>query len=262
MSRFCPLFSSSKGNAIYLSGGGASLLVDVGVSLRQLTLALAAHDLTPGELSGVLITHEHSDHIGGLAVLLKKHRLPLFASRGTLDYLAAKDVIPAHTPVIEITAPTEIDGIEVTPFQTPHDAADSLGYRFNMPDGRRIAIATDLGHVTDAVREHITGCDLVMLESNYDLRMLECSSYPWPLKRRIKGDHGHLENERCADECLRLVGSGTTRLVLGHLSEQNNMPELARETTRGALEAAGVAERLDYILHVAPPRGESPMIVL
>jgi phosphoribosyl 1,2-cyclic phosphodiesterase len=99
-----------------------------------------------------------------------------------------------------------------------------------------------------------------MLESNYDLRMLECSSYPWPLKRRIKGDYGHLANEVCADECLRLVRSGTTRLVLGHLSEQNNIPELARETTKSVLQTAGVAERLDYILSVAPPRGESPMI--
>jgi phosphoribosyl 1,2-cyclic phosphodiesterase len=243
-----------------VSGGGTSLLVDAGVSLRQLSIALGAHGLTPGELRGVLITPEHSDHIGGLAVLLKKHKIPLFASRGTLDYLTAKGYVPPETTVVELNGPTEIDGIQVTPFDTPHDASHSFGYRFTMPDQRTIAVATDLGHVTDTVREHITGCDLVMLESNYDLRMLECSSYPWPLKRRIKGDHGHLANEMCADECLKLVRSGTTRLVLGHLSEQNNLPEIARETTKSVLQAAGIAERLDYILSVAPPSGESPMI--
>lgn len=261
MSRFCPLLSSSKGNATYLSGGGTALLVDAGVSLRQLTIALGAHGFAPEHLSGVLITHEHSDHIRGLPMLLKKHNVPLYASRGTLEYLCAHGHVPGHTRVAEISGPVTIGGIEVLAFDTPHDACHSVGYKFVMPDHRTIAIATDLGHVTDTVREHITGCDLVMLESNYDRRMLECSSYPWPLKRRIKSDYGHLQNEICADECIRLIKSGTTRLILAHLSEQNNLPELARQVTKSFLDQADMRENRDYILGVAPARGATSVTV-
>lgn len=261
MSRFCPLFSSSKGNAAYLSGGGTSLLVDAGISLRQLTLALGAHYLEPGDLSGVLITHEHSDHIKGLAMLLKKHRIPLYASPGTLDYLCANGHVPGGAAIAEILGPTVIGGIEVTPFDTPHDACNSTGFRFAMPDGRTVAIATDLGHVTDTVRQHIEGCDLVMLESNYDRRMLEVSSYPYPLKRRIRGDFGHLSNEDCAEQLIRLIRSGVTRLCLAHLSEMNNLPALARQVAKNALDGQSMRENLDYILRVAPARGQSEMVV-
>ena len=261
MSRFCPLYSSSKGNSALLSGGGASLLVDVGISLRQLVTAMAEQGLTPDDLSGVLITHEHSDHIRGLAMLLKKFSLPVFASRGTLEALFIKGDIPAATKAVELAGATVIDDIWVQPFDTPHDANHSTGFRFEMPDGRTVAIATDLGHVTDIVREHITGCDLVMLESNYDRGMLDCSRYPYSLKRRIKGDYGHLSNEVCADECCRLIRSGTTRLVLGHLSEQNNLPTLARQVTQSILNAAQMRENRDYILSVAPARGMTRAIV-
>lgn len=261
MSRFCPLFSSSKGNTAYLSGGSSALLVDVGVSLRQLTLALAEHNLSPAQLNGVLITHEHTDHIRGLAMLLKKHHIPLYASRGTLEVLCAKALIPCGNAVIEISSPMEIAGIEVTPFDTPHDASHSTGFHFTMPDQRTIAVATDLGHITDTVREHITGCDLVMLESNYDKGMLDCSAYPYPLKRRIQGNFGHLSNEICATECVRLIRSGTTRLVLAHLSEQNNLPLLARQSTQLLLESAEMRENRDYILSVAPARGKTEMMV-
>lgn len=261
MSKFCPLFSSSKGNSILISGAGTSLLVDVGVSFRQLISALDEQEISIGDISGVLITHEHSDHINGLRTLLKRTKIPLFASRGTLEYLWTHDYIPAHINACECDSTFFVGDIEAVPFETPHDAAHSLGYRFSMPDGRKIAVATDLGHITDTVRGHLLGCDLVLLESNYDKGMLECSRYPYMLKRRIKSEFGHLSNDDCSSLLVSLVKNGTTRLVLGHLSEQNNIPELARQTTKAALDLVRIRENIDYTLAVAPARGRTQAIV-
>lgn len=261
MSRFFPLFSSSKGNSIFLAGGTTALLVDAGVSYKRLNEALDSQGYSINDLNGVFITHEHSDHINGLAVLLKKVNVPLFASKGTLEYLWANGYIPPHTKVCECDKPVTVGDIEVTAFETPHDAANSVGYRFTMPDSRTIAVATDLGHVTDKVRENLLGCDLVMLESNYDPGMLDCSSYPYVLKRRIKSDFGHLSNSACAEMLVSLVKNGTTRLVLGHLSEQNNIPELARQTSKIELDSAQMLENRDYTLTVAPARGRVEAVV-
>ncbi len=261
MSRFCPLFSSSKGNSIFLAGGGTALLVDVGISFKRLQIALDEQGYSAQDLGGVLITHEHSDHINGLQTLLKKTKIPLFASKGTLEALWISGYIPPHTVVHECDGAFTIGDIEAQAFETPHDAANSVGYRFTMPDLRTIAVATDLGHITDNVRKNLLGCDLVMLESNYDPGMLDCSSYPYVLKRRIKSDFGHLSNDACAEMLTALVKNGTTRLVLGHLSEQNNMPELARQVANTTLKSAGINERQDYTLAVAPARGRTEAIV-
>lgn len=262
MSRFCPLYSSSKGNSIFLAGGGTSLLIDVGVSYKRLRESLDSQGYSVSDLKGVLITHEHSDHINGLPMLLKKTNIPLYASRGTLEFLWVNGYIPPHTNVFECgEQAVTIGDIEVTAFETPHDAANSVGYRFTMPDLRTVAIATDLGHITDTVRKSLLGCDLVMLESNYDPGMLDCSSYPYILKRRIKSDFGHLSNDVCSDMLIGLVKSGTARFILGHLSEQNNIPELARQTAKAALDAAGMLENRDYTLAVAPARGRTEAVV-
>ena len=261
MSKFCPLFSSSKGNSIYLSGGGSSLLIDAGVSFKQLLAALEAQGIDITHIGGVLITHEHSDHIQGLKTLLKKTNIPLYTSRGTLEHLWLNGYIPAHTRITVCDGAFHIGDIEGTAFETPHDASHSVGYRFVLPDGRRVGVATDLGYVSGAVRESLMGCDLVMLESNYDPGMLECSSYPYPLKRRIKSDFGHLSNDDCAGMLTSLAKGGTTRFVLGHLSEQNNIPELARQTAKAALDSGGLTENVDYTLVVAPARGRTQAIV-
>ncbi len=261
MSRFCPLYSSSKGNSIFLSGGGTALLIDAGVSLRSLCAALDEQGYAPKDLSGVLCTHEHGDHIRGLTVLLKRTGIPLYASKATLEYLWINNYIPAGTRVHECDGAFTIGDIEVRAFATPHDAAQSLGYRFTMPDLRTAAVATDLGHVTEEVRKNLTGCDLVMLESNYDARMLECSSYPYPLKRRIKSEYGHLSNEACAGLLPQLARSGSTRFVLGHLSEQNNIPQLARETALASLLNESLKEGVDFTLNVAPARGKTRAVV-
>ena len=261
MSKLFPLCSSSKGNCTYLSGGGSAVLIDAGISLRALVSSLSAQGLSTDALGGILITHEHTDHISGLTALLKKTKLPVYASAGTLDFLIAGDFIPPDTTLIEVTSPFCVGELRVTPFPTPHDAAESIGFRFELPDLSTVAIATDLGHITDLIRACLTGCDVVMLESNYDRGMLDCSAYPYFLKRRIKGDLGHLSNESCAAEALRLVHNGTTRIVLAHLSEQSNLPALAHAVTRSVLQAQQMCENRDYILKVAPARSAQEILV-
>lgn len=255
------MFSSSKGNSTYLAGGGTALLIDAGVPFRSLCAALASQGLELSELAAVLITHEHTDHIRGLCTLLRKRRLPVCASAGTLDYLAGSGFLPPGTELIEASGDFSVGALQIRAFPTPHDAADSVGYRFLLPDRTAVAIATDLGHVDETVRENLTGCGVVMLESNYDRGMLDCSCYPYYLKRRIKSSRGHLSNEHCAAEVLRLVRGGATRVILSHLSEQNNHPSLAREVVRSTLQAEGMRENEDYILRVAPARAPREMLV-
>ncbi|WRS27526.1 MBL fold metallo-hydrolase [Oscillospiraceae bacterium MB08-C2-2] len=261
MSRFCPLFSSSGGNCTYLSGGSTRLLVDAGVSCRSILSALEQISVDPATLSGILLTHEHIDHIKGLKVLLKKIKVPVFASCGTLDYLVSQDLIPPGAQLVELEQALVVGDIRVTPFATPHDCAQSLGFRLEMPDERVIGIATDLGHITETVASHLERCDLIMLESNYDEGMLQCSPYPYHLKRRIQSSVGHLSNPECARQLQGLVQRGSVHLVLAHLSSQNNMPAVAHATTKCQLEMAGMTENVDYTLCVAPRNGPGQPII-
>ena len=224
MARFCTLYSGSSGNSTYIGTGTGGILVDAGVSCKALLTTLSARDIRPDTIRGLFLTHEHIDHIKGVRVLLKKYAIPLFASRETLEWLADRGELPSTGPVQEISASTVIAAgdMEIRPFATSHDSLSSFGYAVNLPDGRRISVATDLGYVSDEVHQAIHGSDLVLLESNYDEAMLRCGPYPYPLKRRIASDSGHLSNDSSALEARTLVDSGTTRLVLGHLSKENN----------------------------------------
>lgn len=263
MARVCPLFSGSSGNSTYFGSADSGILVDAGVSSRSLMNALKMQEIDPAALGGVFITHEHSDHIKGLRVFLKQSRLPLFATAETLQFLAARNELPADAQVQEITSgkAVQVQGMEILPFATSHDAISSVGFRVTMPDGRTASIATDLGVVTQEVQNAITGSDLVLLEANYDDAMLGCSSYPYYLKRRIASHRGHLSNQSSSDEALRLVRTGTTRLILGHLSRENNLPTLAYETIRSQLELSGMRQGQDYLLSVAKRSEPSDLIV-
>jgi len=251
MAKFCPLYSGSSGNATFVGDSDGGILVDIGVSCKMTVDGLCAIDHKPEDIKAVFVTHEHSDHIKGVRVFLKHFKVPLFASAGTLQYLQNNDCIPEGVRCHVIpNGGVEVYGMTVTGFATSHDAAESLGYRIEAGE-RKIAIATDLGCITEEVQEAIIGSDLVMLESNYDLRMLEQGSYPYYLKRRIKGNRGHLSNEECADKLVDLVLHGTTRLYLGHLSKENNMPDVAFQTAANALTSHQMTPERDYILRVA-----------
>lgn len=251
MARFCSLFSSSSGNCTYIGSAGSGVLIDAGVSAKQISLKLNSIGVSEDGIGAVFVTHEHGDHVKGLRVFASKYNIPVYATEGTLKELEKSGVINGKFPVFPIDGGMEINGQLISPFRTSHDAAQSCGYTVTTSDDRKICVATDTGVVTDEMRSALTGCDLVLIESNHDIGMLRNGSYPYLLKRRILSDTGHLSNLACSDFITELVKSGTTRFFLGHLSKENNIPSLAYKTSQSALQCAGAVENRDYILKVA-----------
>ncbi len=250
MARIYPLFSSSKGNSSFLGTPSEGILIDAGVSFKRLNTALADNNLDINAIRGVFITHSHSDHVTGLKMLTSKTGIPVFGQRKTLMELVENNKIDPRSEVYELDNPAEIAGMEINCFNTPHDTASSCGYRVTFNDGRTCAVCTDLGHITKTVEKNILGCDLVLLESNYDEKMLENGSYPHFLKERIASKYGHLSNNCCAVQAEKLIENGTTRIILGHLSQENNSPEKAEQTVLKQL--SNFKRNSDYILEVAP----------
>lgn len=252
MARFCPLFSGSSGNCLYIGTPDNGILIDAGVSARRIERALYERDIDPKNIQAIFVTHEHTDHTAGLRVLQKRYGMPIYASAGTIDGLYESGALCDTSTCIPFDK-VQLDDFSITAFRTSHDCRESNGFCVEVRDGRRIGIATDLGVMTDTVREGLRGCDLIHIESNHDVRMLESGSYPYPLKRRILSERGHLSNENCAEELPDLLRAGTTRIVLGHLSRENNLPSLAYATANARLVQEGFAENRDYILQTAAP---------
>ena len=252
MAKIVPLFSSSKGNSYYIQGNGSAILVDAGRNLKQLELAMSMNGVSMSDVGAVFVTHEHSDHISALKVLLKRYDIPLYASRGTLDYLVENDKVPACARLNVIGSTVEANGFEVTRVETSHDAAEPCGYFITTPDGRRLSIVTDTGYLTADARSAISRSHLAVVESNHDIDMLREGMYPYILKKRILSDSGHLSNAACAEALPDFVGAGLTRIILGHLSEENNTPHLALSEAIDSLNRAGMVLESDYIIDVAP----------
>lgn len=252
MARFCSLFSSSSGNCTYIGSSDGGVLVDAGVNAKQITLKLDCIGVSPADISAIFITHEHSDHIGALRVFASKHHIPVYTKAGTLAALERSGIANGSFDISVIPENgIECGGQFVMPFATSHDSAESCGYVVTTSDDRKIAVATDTGIVTDSTKKAVDGCDLILAESNHDIGMLRNGSYPYMLKRRILSDVGHLSNAACSEFVTELVKNGTTRIILGHLSKENNIPELAFQTSKAALDCAGAVQFRDYILKVA-----------
>ena len=255
MARLCSLSSGSKGNSTYISYTGGALLVDAGISYKSMLPLIESVGGDVSQIRAVAITHTHSDHTKGLKTFLKNTKIPLIASEQTLQSLAQSDLIPTGTQIIIADDKSlAIGDASVDFFKTMHDADGSGGYVITLPDGRRAAVCTDLGVVTDEVRNKITGCDTILIESNHDVEMLRRGPYTAALKLRILSDEGHLSNNACAVELPNLIKSGTTRIILGHLSEENNTPILAKASARAMLDSIGAKEDVDYILTIAKPK--------
>lgn len=240
MALFTSLYSGSSGNCSVVRCGQEYLLIDMGKSCRTTTNALKTLELPISDMQGILVTHEHSDHIQGLKVFLKNHNVPVYGSSATLDNLIEMDLVPAKAELIAIEGRMEqIGGFEVKSFPTSHDVP-CCGYRITASDGKTMAIATDLGKLTPEVHEALDGVHLAALEANYDLNCLRVGSYPYHLKRRIESDRGHLDNMECAAKVLELIQSGCEKIALCHLSRENNTPDLALATVRSAILSAGI----------------------
>ncbi|MCR4791888.1 MAG: MBL fold metallo-hydrolase [Lachnospiraceae bacterium] len=239
--RFCPLYSGSSGNCIYVGSDETHLLVDIGISNKKAEEGLRSVDLSGKDISGILITHEHSDHIQGIGVFSRKYGVPMYATEGTveaiLDNKYLGNIDRSLFRIVRSDEEFSIGDITVNPMTISHDAADPVAYRF-FGNGKRIAVCTDLGCYTDYTVDCLQGMDTLLIESNHDIRMLETGRYPYPLKLRIKSDKGHLSNESSGKLLSRVLHDNMKRIYLGHLSMENNYPELAFESVRWEITMA------------------------
>ena len=233
------LASGSEGNCLLLSDGRTNLLVDAGISARRIKTALSALGLTPDDLSAILITHEHSDHVAGLNTLIKHHDIPLYASAPTARQLAYR--IAGIEPMLRCINAEDcfpVGTLNVRVFATSHDSSCSVDYRVDSAYGS-VGILTDTGYVTESASNALHGVDLLVLESNHDVEWLRSGPYPYYLKERILGTQGHLSNDCAAQFAVQMAQSGTKEIVLAHLSKENNTPVRALDNIQRVLSAAG-----------------------
>lgn len=256
MARIYPLYSSSSGNCTYIGNEKSGILVDAGVSCKKICCALEENSISPQKVLAIIITHTHTDHIQGLKVLGKKYKIPVYAQKTNLDILIESNKISQECRLEEVEPeqPFEIGDFQITAFPTPHDTPASCGYIINTPDGKSCGICTDLGCITDKTDSFLQGCDLVLIESNYDEKMLKNGSYPYDLKKRIASDHGHLSNNDCSKELVKLMQGGTFKFILGHLSQENNTVQTAEKAAQQALSE--YERNRDYLLYTAKVQGD------
>lgn len=231
MFNFCSLYSGSSGNSLFVESENTKLLVDAGVSSKKIETALTNLEIDPSSINGILITHEHSDHVQGLGTFAKKFNLPVYVNQKTLDAMPnQKDKISEkNIKIIKNEEKFEIGDLKIKPFSIPHDAANPCGFNI-IHDNKKISIATDIGHMTNGIIKNLEDSIFIMLEANYDPEILKFSKYPYILKSRIAGPTGHLPNEMAGKTIAHLLNSGLQQAILGHLSKESNFPELAYKT--------------------------------
>lgn len=232
--KITPLASGSSGNSFLVEGNGSAVLVDAGLSAKQLTIRLQTVGVDPGSLKGILVSHGHSDHVKGIGVLSRRFRIPVLANRRTWETIQ-QGVGKVHALEIFQTGRVfEFAGFKVHPFSVPHDCSDPVGFRISKGNAR-LGIATDLGIATGLVLNLLTDLQVVVLESNHDPKMLRDGPYPWELKQRVKGRLGHLSNDDTAQALQRIVTDELKAVVLAHMSETNNTVELALKCASASL---------------------------
>jgi len=252
-----PLCSSSGGNSVYAGSRSEGVLIDAGCSFRRLCLLLDLCGISLDAVKAVLLTHEHTDHIKGLPQILKHTNIPVYASRGTLCTLPLNPKLHELSELGNVPADYNIRA-----FNTPHDSEQSVGYTLE-DDERKVAYCTDLGCITDEVRLNMLGSDIVFIESNYEPEMLRNNhKYPPYIKRRVASNTGHLSNPDCGEFLTELVRHGTTRLILGHLSRENNTPQTAHDSAVKYLSRSGAVLGCDYTLEIAPVENEGRVVAI
>lgn len=263
MIKVCPLFSGSSGNSIYIElSPDNAVLIDAGRSAKQIEQALIKNKIDANKIKAVLITHEHTDHISGLKIFAKNHNFKIYGSNGTISCLKNKQIIGDNLRYDVLNAgDNDIKIASVRAFSIFHDCEQGFGYVLTNEIGEKVSICTDIGHVTDDIISQIKGSNTVVIESNHDVGMLQNGPYPYYLKRRILSDNGHLSNESCSKILPDLVNSGTKNIMLAHLSEKNNIPQLAYQNAVYELSQHSMNVGRDFDLFVAPKDNVNNLII-
>ncbi|MCJ7856052.1 MBL fold metallo-hydrolase [Lachnospiraceae bacterium NSJ-143] len=252
MTKFCPLVSGSSGNSIFIKTEGTKILIDAGVSGRKIQECLKSIGEDCSQIDAVFITHEHTDHIKAAGILSRRFDIPLYATEGTWNAMAPLigDVSRKNRRIIYSGEKTQLNDMVLKPFGIPHDAAEPVGYSI-FSDGIKMTVATDIGHVDDTIKEAVSDSDVLLLEANHDIEMLKRGPYPYNLKQRILGLYGHMANN-IAGDLIKDVFSGRMRHVfLGHLSAENNTPQLAYHTVCGILSQGNISIGSDIHIELA-----------
>ena len=259
MLEFCSLYSGSSGNSLLVKTENTNILIDAGVSSKKIETALNSIDIDPSSLDGILITHEHTDHVQGLGTFAKKYDLPVFVNQKTLDAMPKQKekISEKNINLIKIEEKFEIKDLKIKPFAIPHDAVNPCGFNI-FKENRKISIATDIGHMSNGIIKNLEDSLFILLEANYDPEVLMCSKYPYQLKTRIAGPTGHLSNEMAGKTISYLLKSGLKQAMLGHLSKESNFPELAYKTVIDEL-MPNFSEN-NFKLSVAKRDESSPLI--
>ena len=257
---FSTIASSSSGNCTLVYENNTYILVDAGISMKRILAALAERNIELSDVAAIFITHEHSDHISGLKMLLKYYDIPVMAPKGVACGVE-NCICECCGKISEIPVGEEIliGDITVKAFHTPHDTGESVGYKFTA-NGRSFAIATDMGHISAEVLTELIGVNACVIEANHDLTMLKTGPYPYHLKQRILSDRGHLSNKLCASLAGRLFETGTRKIVLGHLSKENNTPDLALSSVTDKLAQCGATVGKDVEVYIAPKNECGPVL--
>lgn len=246
--------SGSSGNCTFLQAGEERILIDVGISGKKALSGLEEMGVDPATIQGIFITHEHSDHIKGVGILSRKLNIPIYATQIAWDHMLEENMLgkiaEENQKVIEKDVALHIGGLAITPYSIYHDAVDPVGYVFEY-NGKKIVLATDLGKVDRKLVANLYGAHGILLEFNHDIHMVEVGSYPFPLKKRILGDFGHLSNELAAKVLTHIYHEDMQWVILGHLSKDNNLPDLAYLTAKNALEEQNIRIGEDITVTVA-----------
>jgi phosphoribosyl 1,2-cyclic phosphodiesterase len=252
MIKFCSLYSGSSGNCLFLGTEKTRILIDTGLSAKRIVEALCSIGEKPSDISAILVSHEHSDHVKGAGIFSRKFNVPVYANENTWDAMEAAigPVDSKNKMYFNTGKEFEILDVCVNPFNIPHDAAEPVGFNFFVGN-KKITTATDIGHINKGLLQYLENNDLLFLEANHDVEMLKVGPYPWHLKRRIMGDSGHLSNEMAGKVIAYMAGKGTRKFLLGHLSRENNFPELAYQTVCNALSEKQICAGVDVELSVA-----------
>ncbi len=231
--RICSIASGSSGNCIYVGSDDTHVIIDAGISGKRIEEGLNSLGLSTGDLDGILITHEHSDHVASLGVLARKYGIPMYATKGTIGGIMDQKCLGAIDDSLfnVISDDFSIQDLHIRPIEVSHDAAEPVAYRIEHNDSA-VGVCTDLGTYDENIIRGFSGVDVLFLEANHDVHMLQVGRYPYYLKRRILSDKGHLSNENCGRLLCRLLHDDMKSIVLSHLSAENNMAELAYEAVR------------------------------